>query len=453
MGFFSWLFGNKEAPEDPAETLVFGAELKCPECETSSYLFVEYDALDLNDLPEACVKDHRPRVNIIPFVKCGTHETCEYSMSFPDDWVNEIPQKKLSNGEEAITTKSFLMCYKNFARIEPQTSGQDGKFANQVKFIKLMDDTYPGLRALLEDPEGSVYLDDSMYTMALEFLQDRIEKRGEINIFAIDHDGEVDSTYILATLDRLIPYGDVMNPDKRLAALETMISRADMEGYKSERMHFLDANMFAAIKAASDKQKHLVETNGLVRHNEEHRGFYNWLGDSMMTLGNAGMIYCIATRNQRLGEQSDRRQREVERKEAERREAGRRELERIEAELRSKNGGAGKWTSSDPLVGDVATAIDDAIPGMVQDVNKIIRDSSGRIVTDLDIELNDVVIQVKSGGGKGLTTQLENTASATGKITVGYVPDAKPSIIKGAEAKGFQVFTDLDELINYLKGN
>ncbi len=111
-----------------------------------------------------------------------------------------------------------------------------------------------------------------------------------------------------------------------------------------------------------------------------------------------------------------------------------------------------KWKSKDPLVGDVANAIDDAIPGKVSDVNKVIRDPSGRTITDLDIELDDVVIQVKSGGGKGLTTQLETTAKAIGKEVIGYVPNVKPSILKGASAKGFKVFTKLDDMINYLKG-
>jgi len=118
----------------------------------------------------------------------------------------------------------------------------------------------------------------------------------------------------------------------------------------------------------------------------------------------------------------------------------------------SQNSSSG-WSSKDPLVGDVANAIDDTIPGKVSDVNRVIRDSDGRIITDLDIELDNAVIQVKSGGGKGLTTQLINTANATGKEAIGYVPDAKPSIIKGAEANGFKVFTNLNELINYLKGN
>lgn len=84
-------------------------------------------------------------------------------------------------------------------------------------------------------------------------------------------------------------------------------------------------------------------------------------------------------------------------------------------------------------MGDISNAIDDAIPGKVSNVNKMIRDSSGRIITDLDIELDHVVIQVKSGGGKGLTRQLERTAYVTGKEVIGYCPDVKPSVLKGGK--------------------
>jgi hypothetical protein len=110
------------------------------------------------------------------------------------------------------------------------------------------------------------------------------------------------------------------------------------------------------------------------------------------------------------------------------------------------------FTSSDSLVGDLATAIDKAIPGKVVDVNRIIKDSKGRILTDLDIELDKIVIQVKSGGEKGLTTQLTNTANATDKIVIGYGPDIKSSAIKGAQQEGFKVFTNQDDLLKYIRG-
>lgn len=38
-------------------------------------------------------------------------------------------------------------------------------------------------------------------------------------------------------------------------------------------------------------------------------------------------------------------------------------------------------------------------------LNKVVYRPAGSILTDLDIELDNIVIQVKAGGGKGLTKQ------------------------------------------------
>jgi hypothetical protein len=92
------------------------------------------------------------------------------------------------------------------------------------------------------------------------------------------------------------------------------------------------------------------------------------------------------------------------------------------------------FTSSDPLVGDLATKIDAAYPGHVVGVNVPIRDAAGRLVTDADILLQDSIVQVKSGGGKGLTSQIQRTEQATGLPTIGYGPDLKPSILRGCTA-------------------
>ena len=56
----------------------------------------------------------------------------------------------------------------------------------------------------------------------------------------------------------------------------------------------------------------------------------------------------------------------------------------------------------------MATQIEQEFPGSVNGVNRIVHRPDGSILTDLDIELENIVIQVKSGGGKGLTRQLTN---------------------------------------------
>ncbi|MDD3393475.1 MAG: hypothetical protein PHG19_02375 [Anaerotignum sp.] len=49
-----------------------------------------------------------------------------------------------------------------------------------------------------------------------------------------------------------------------------------------------------------------------------------------------------------------------------------------------------------------------------------------------------------------MITQLKNTASATGKTGIGYGPDIKTSVIKGAQEKGYEVFTNQEDLLNYI---
>jgi len=110
------------------------------------------------------------------------------------------------------------------------------------------------------------------------------------------------------------------------------------------------------------------------------------------------------------------------------------------------------FTSNDPLVGDVATAIDNAVPGKVIDVNQIAYRADGTILTDYDIVLDNMIIQVKSGGAKGLTKQLIASSQSSGKIAIGYAPDIKPSVFKEATRNGYNVFTDLESLLEYIKG-
>lgn len=108
------------------------------------------------------------------------------------------------------------------------------------------------------------------------------------------------------------------------------------------------------------------------------------------------------------------------------------------------------FTSKDPLVGELATQIEKEVPGKVIAVNKKVYRNDGSVLTDLDIELDNIVIQVKSGGGKKLTQQLIASEESTGKTAIGYVPKVKPSVLKEANEKGFKVFTNIEDLIEYI---
>ena len=121
-------------------------------------------------------------------------------------------------------------------------------------------------------------------------------------------------------------------------------------------------------------------------------------------------------------------------------------------QVRAVEGAGRTFTSADKYVGETANAIEAKYPGKVVDVNKIVKDSIGRILTDYDIELDNFIIQVKSGTAKGLTTQIQNTAASTGKTVIGYTPDLNPSsaVVKGVQKAGYNVFTTLKDLLNFL---
>jgi len=110
--------------------------------------------------------------------------------------------------------------------------------------------------------------------------------------------------------------------------------------------------------------------------------------------------------------------------------------------------------SNDPIVGETATLIEKAVPGAVKNVNVPITNSKIGMSSDADIMLkNGDVIEVKSGGGKGATTQVANQSKIIGNSgeVIVYGPDLKPSVIMGLKNAGTRVFTKLGDLIFYIE--
>ncbi|KAA8782368.1 WXG100 family type VII secretion target [Paenibacillus amylolyticus] len=110
------------------------------------------------------------------------------------------------------------------------------------------------------------------------------------------------------------------------------------------------------------------------------------------------------------------------------------------------------FISTDKYVGETANAIEARYPGKVVDVNKKVYRADGTPLTDYDIELDNAIIQVKQGGGKGATRQAINTASSTNKEVIVYLPNqiSNSAVVKGLQKEGFQVFTSETDLINYV---
>ena len=110
-----------------------------------------------------------------------------------------------------------------------------------------------------------------------------------------------------------------------------------------------------------------------------------------------------------------------------------------------------RFTSNDPLVANLANDIEALYPGHVVGVNVPIRNATGGLVTDADILLRNSILQVKSGGGKGLTSQILRTEGATGIPTIGYGPTLKPSVVRSINQTGGLVTTDRGLLLEVVK--
>jgi hypothetical protein len=111
------------------------------------------------------------------------------------------------------------------------------------------------------------------------------------------------------------------------------------------------------------------------------------------------------------------------------------------------------FVSKDPLVGETANAIEKACPGAVKDVNVPIKNPKTGRRSDADIMLrNGDVIEVKSGGGKGTTSQVSSQVQIigdSGEVIV-YGPKMKPSVVVGIQKAGTKVFTSMEELTAYI---
>lgn len=84
-------------------------------------------------------------------------------------------------------------------------------------------------------------------------------------------------------------------------------------------------------------------------------------------------------------------------------------------------------------------------------MNVPVYDNTGKLVTDADILLDNAVLQVKSGGGKGLGGQILRTEAATDLPVIGYGPTLKPSVVKGAEKAGSLITTSEELLLEVVK--
>jgi len=105
-----------------------------------------------------------------------------------------------------------------------------------------------------------------------------------------------------------------------------------------------------------------------------------------------------------------------------------------------------------PLVGNLAKAIDSEFGnGTVQGVERAYKSPAG--IGDIDIDLKQINIEVKSGGKLKIPQQVKNMAQAAheGKAYIFYMPEATTAQIREAAKNGITVLKNQTQLFNAIK--
>ena len=299
MGLRSWLFGKEDKPPEP---LVLGAELSCPYGAENSYLIVQTKDINISNLPGACVLDRKEYENIMPFGQCIMGAPCATVMELEKQWENEEPQKTLANGEEIITTKSTLMCKTFGVAIEAVTSGQDGveaaRMAEEFAFLQNMEEKYPGLFEVLRNPWGSVYLTEGMYKLALQFLEDYVEKNGEMQIQVLYSEPSLQTDMVKAAIGHLLAFCNEENEGDLINLLYVRGSTSGMYEVPGWQPDLLNEAMIELLRKDCEDTAERIETNAYYRWQEKNKQHIRWYAEKGMELAYASLILWDMTAEQ-----------------------------------------------------------------------------------------------------------------------------------------------------------
>ncbi len=108
------------------------------------------------------------------------------------------------------------------------------------------------------------------------------------------------------------------------------------------------------------------------------------------------------------------------------------------------------FTSADAHVAGAANAIEAALPGRVVGVNGQRLMSNG-LSREVDIDLGNILVQVKSGHARGITGQIQRIEASTGVRTVGYAPDISDAAWANSARQGIPILRSPDELLAFVR--
>jgi hypothetical protein len=90
------------------------------------------------------------------------------------------------------------------------------------------------------------------------------------------------------------------------------------------------------------------------------------------------------------------------------------------------------------------------MPVRVKAVNNQVTMPNG-LKREIDVDVGDLIVQVKGGNARGLQGQLEKTTATKRRIAIGYPPDIPNAAWEAAVRNGIPIARNNDELLAIIR--
>ena len=144
-----------------------------------------------------------------------------------------------------------------------------------------------------ENPNGSIYLTEGMYDIAMKFLTDCWLNNGcNMNLITLFDQSSPEGIMMRNVMERLLPGFDMTGIDK---FRDNLMMKAVEKGYDIEEgwnVDLLNRSMFSLLKEECERTKKRMEEDSFYRWQEEHRNFMYTLSDAATILS----YYAVANK-------------------------------------------------------------------------------------------------------------------------------------------------------------
>ena len=164
-----------------------------------------------------------------------------------------------------------------------------GEIDENTMFIIYMDVKFPGLREVLDDRFASLYLNSTMYRMALDFLQAQIDMSSEdIFLTWLASSNNLRDAYILSAISHLVSSANVRNEVLLMHRMADLIEHTRVNNGADAII--LNNQLMEAIRINSDWYVKMIARDGFHAWQERNKFFLSVAADMVTGLARTAVV-------------------------------------------------------------------------------------------------------------------------------------------------------------------